>query len=670
MKPDENNAAEQKPIEANEAFAEEHVVELMGPPQRLDGSKPPETEKPVPSPSPTPSPEAPEVAAAPPEPATSAPEVDIDELNKKLQAQVEAERSSLPEADIDMNAPPSELDVTGQANDATLDKAVDDIMRTDADKALPPASEDIALPPVVMKASFFERIKQAYFKWWDHRVLRYITFGLLLAIITVVAFVPIVRNFVFNTVGVRTSVSVTAIDDSTTLPLKNVVLSAGDVQAKTNSDGYVKLRGIRLGNHVVKLHKAGFADVKKNLKLGMRTTDLGEIELKVVGTQYTFVLSDHFSGKPIKDVNVSSGEATTVSDKTGTAVLTVAPSDDEKLSVSIEKQGFRTEKLEVAAETKDATKLKLVPAQKEVFISKESGKYDLYKMDLDGQNKKVLLAGTGLETAALNVLVDPAGKRAALVSTRDDKRNKDGYLLSALSIVDINSGESEVIEHAEQITLLGWNGTTLIYQQTVAGTSAANANRTKITSYEYTDSKRIQVANANYFNGAILNGNTVYYVVSSIDSSVKGGLVRSNIDATNKKTLHEGEVWQLYRADYKTLKFQTPDKWYEYKIGNAAVSLSTPPVNFSANKFLDSPDGKYSVWVDDRDANGALMEYSVADGKQRQVSLQKGMIEVTRWVNERVVVYRTISGSQVDEHAVSLDGGEPQHLATVSALYR
>lgn len=658
MKPDEINPEQQKPQEVNETFAEEHVVELMGPPQRLDGSKPPEAEKPV---HPTP--------VTPPEPVKSAPEVDINEINKELQAQVEGEES-LPEADIDMNEPPAEFDSSGQGSDATLDKAVEDIMRTDADKALPPEADGVNLPPVVMKASFFERIKQAYFKWWDHRVLRYSTLGVLTALIAVVVIVTPVRNAVLNALGVRTSVSVTAIDGSTTLPLKNVILSAGTVQTKTNSKGYAKLQGIKLGEQEVKLHKAGFKDVKKMMQLGMRTTDLGEVSLKAVGTQYTFVLTDYFSAKPLKDVNIVSGEATTVSDKTGTAILTVAPSDDINVSVEIEKQGYRTEKIEVAAEATKPTALKLVPAPKEVFISKESGKYDLYKMDLDGQNKKVLLAGTGLETPAVQVIISPDGKRAAMVSTRDDKRNKDGYLLSALTIIDVDSGDTEVIEHAEQITLLGWSGTMLVYQQTVAEASAANANRNKITSYEYTDSKRIQVANANYFNGAILSGNTVYYVVSSIDPSVIGGFMRTNVDGTNKKTLHEGEVWQLYRSDYKTLKFQTPDKWYDYKIGGTTVVVANPPANYSPRKYLDSSDGKLSVWVDDRDANGALMEYSVADGKERQVTVQKGMIEVMRWVNERVVIYRTMNGSQIDEHAISLDGGEPKQLATVSAMYR
>jgi Tol biopolymer transport system component len=339
------------------------------------------------------------------------------------------------------------------------------------------------------------------------------------------------------------------------------------------------------------------------------------------------------------------------------------------VSVVIEKQGYRTEKLSIAANVAKPIAAKLVPAQKEVFVSKESGKYDLYKMDLDGQNKKVLLPGTGLETPALNVLVDPTGKRAALVSTRDDKRNKDGYLLSALTLVDIESGESEVIEHAEQITLIGWSGTTLIYQQAVAGVSAANANRNKITSYEYTNSKRIQLANANYFSGTVLTGDKLYYVVSSTDPSVQGSFVRINVDATNKKALYSGEVWQLYRVDYKTLKFQTPDKWYEYKLGNAAVAVSTPPASFMSRKYLNSPDGKTSVWVDNRDASGALIAYSVADGKERQVTMQRGLAEAMRWVNDQVVVYRTVTSNEVAEYAMSLSGGDAHRLSTVSAMY-
>ncbi len=659
MKPDKiPTEPTQEPEE--DVVAEKHVIEIMGPADRLDGSRDPELPTSF-------EPKKPEQAAVPeaqPTP-TTAPEV-------AEEAQVETP----PEIDSAVTVPtaPAEVpeDATEDASsalpDPQLDKVVDDIVKDDAEKLLPPENDDDT-PPVVMKSSMDERIRQLYFKWWDNKIARYSTLGVLVALLAVIAFVPVVRATTLNLLGVRTSISVTAIDGSTALPLKNVVLKVGSGQVKTNDDGYAKLYGIKLGKQEVVLQKAGFATTKRSLSLGMRTVDLGDVSLKAVGTQYTFVLSDYFSGKPVSEVALSSGEATTSSDKTGKAVLTVQPSDDAKVSVTIEKSGYRTEKLAIAADATSPTTLKLVPAQKEVFVTKESGKYDLYKMDLDGTHKEVLLAGTGLETPAISVLADPSGERVALVSTRDDKRNSDGYLLSALTIVNVETGDSEVIEHAEQITLLGWSGTTILYQQTVAGVSAANANRQKIMAYDYNASKRIQVANANYFSGAVLIGDKVYYVISATDPNVQGSFVRSNIDATNKKTLHTGELWQLYRADYKTLRLQTPTNWYEYKIGNTSVSSTNPPTTYATHKFVDSTDGKLSAWVDDRDANGALMVYNVADGKNTQRTVQKGMADVIRWVSNDVVIFRTVSSNEIVEYAVSVTGGEPHRLSAVSAVY-
>lgn len=651
MKPDDISPQDQKPLPVNEPLAEEHIVEIMGPAQRLDGSKPPESL------------ETSEPAVS------SAPEVDIDAINKELQAQVEGSAPEPLEADIDMNEPPAELSVH-EADEVEVNQAVNDMFKPDDGTADAPEEDIPAAPPVVMKASFFERIKQAYYKWWDNRVLRFSTLGAVVVILGVAIFVPVVRNFLLNAVGARTSVSVTAVDGVTTMPLKNVVLKVADKSIKTGENGKAKLYGVKLGKQQVIIHKAGFADVKKDIDFSMRTIDLGEISLKATGTQYTFTVVDFLSSKEIKDVAISSGEATTKSDKTGKAVLTVPPTDDAKISVTVEKEGYRIENISVSADVAKPTDLKLVPAQKEVFVSRESGKYDVYKMDLDGKNKAVLLSGTGLETSSITISVDPSGKRAALVSTRDDQRNKDGYLLSALTLINIQTGDTETIEHAEMVSILGWSDTTLVYQQTVAGTSAANPSRNKITAYDYVDAKRVQVAAANYFSGAFLQGGKLYYVVSSTDPAVEGSFVRSNVDATNKKVLSSGQIWQLYRADYKTFKFQTPEKWYSYIVGNAAVQESTPLSDFSVRKYIDSTDGKLSAWVDDRDANGALMTYNVADGTDKQVTLQRGLTEVTRWVNNRVVIYRTVVSGEVTEYALSLDGGEPRKLTTVSALYQ
>lgn len=521
-------------------------------------------------------------------------------------------------------------------------------------------------PPVVMKSSIIEKIRNGLYAWWNNKPARYITIILILGLIAVVVFVPKVRTVVLNSVGVRTSVSVAAIDGSTQQPLKNAVLAVDGVTARTNAEGKAKLQGVKLGKKTVHVRKPGFAEIKKQLNLGMRVIDLGQVELKATGIQYQFSATDFLSGKPVKGAMLTSGEATTQSDKDGAALLTIPPNDDETFKVTIDKDGYRTETIEINAKAIDATTVKMVPSQKQVFFSKESGRYDLYKQDIDGRDRKVVLPGTGIETAAVDVLVDLSGKRAAVVSSRDNQRNKDGYLLQALTIVDIESGDSETIEHAEEIALVGWKDSTLIYQMTASAASAASTNRQKIMAYDYERSKRLQLGNANYFSGVVQYGDAVYYGVSATDPDAKSGVYKIKIDGSGKKTILPGNVWMIARADYKTIKIQTDSKWYDLKINTDVTVSAGAPSGAYARSYLDQSAGKRSAWVDQRDSRGALMVYDVAEGKDRQIVIERGMTEARRWLSDSVIVYRAVVGNVATEYAVSIDGGDPHEITEVS----
>ena len=445
------------------------------------------------------------------------------------------------------------------------------------------------------------------------------------------------------------------------MPLEHVVLQAGSVQTKTGEDGRAKLYGVKLGRQTVSVHKAGFAEIKKQITFSMRTVDLGELDMKATGLQYRLTFTDFLSGKPIEAVEVTSGEATAKSDKKGLAVITLPTDSDSEDVLTVTKNGYRSESLKVSDEKTTLT-ASLVPAQKDIFVQKEDGVYSVFKMDIDGTHRQELLAGTGLETPDISLSVDPAGKRAALVSTRDDKRNKDGYLLQALTLIDISTGTSETIEHAEDIAIVGWHGTTLVYQQTVAGASAANPSRQKLMAYDYAATKRYQIAAANGFVDEILFGDNVYYIVSSTDPSVNGGLVRAGLDGSNKKTLYDGTLWAMNRIDYKTLRLQLPDKWYSYTLGSSSVGTTPATMPTTARQYLDSPDGKLSVWLDTLQNSKSIAIYDVASGKNTTVSTSAPVSHITRWISSRAVIYQTVESGKVTDWAVSLDGGEPHEL--------
>ncbi|QQS20144.1 hypothetical protein IPL85_01680 [Candidatus Saccharibacteria bacterium] len=645
---------------SDDAKAEEHVVQIMGPAQGFDGSMP--VVKSAPELSQKPSSEqavSPELSekqqaadfdgAAPQEEAS-----DVDVLPT-----TEGEDGSY-EKDLDMEQLPEDFKASSEQDEKATAAAVDDILHKDADAAL----GVLAAPATVMKPSVFERMKNAWFHWWDSPWSRYgtIMVGVLLAL--VVIFAKPVRNMMLNTAGVRSSVLVSVLDGATSLPLQNAVVKVDGVSGKTNDKGEVRLAGIHLGSHEVDRRKMALAGVKKQVDFGMLIVELSEFTLKPTGQKISFVFTDYLSGKPVSDVSVTSGEATAKSNKDGKAVMTIAPGSTANIKIS--KDSLRPEEIDIADAQDGVVKRSLVPSARAIFITKETGKFDVYKMHVDGKNRELLLAGTGLETQAMAVLPKPSGDKVAVVSSRDDKRNKDGYLLSGLFVLDTESGDQVNIEYSEQVTLLGWRGDTLVYSQTVAGASAANASRQKIIAYDFAANKRFQLANANYFAGIELIGNTVYYTVSATDPNTKETFSKVNTDGTGKKVLFSGDAWALLRSDYTKLKFQTPSNWYEYTLGASAPVESTPPSSYSSRYFVDSPKLTVSAWVDVRDNAGVLLLRSLSDGKDKSLITQKNMQVPSYWLNDSVIVYRIAGASEVAEYAVNVAGGAPRKIADVS----
>ena len=405
------------------------------------------------------------------------------------------------------------------------------------------------------------------------------------------------------------------------------------------------------------------------MTIGPGTTKLPAVSLKAVGTQFTFIFTDYLSDKPVAGAEVTSGQASAQSDKSGKAILTIQPSDKPTFAATVSAPGYRSEKLAVSTTEKAPQNLTLVPAGKEVFISRRSGNYDLYKADLDGKNREVLLPGTGNETPSLALRISPDGSEAALVSTRDNQRDSDGYLLSTLTLVDVGTGATVTLEHAESVQLLGWSDTRLVYQETVAGASAANPNRQRLVSYDYRTGKRLQLASANYFNGALLAGSKVYYAVSNTDPSASPSFSAIGVDATGKQTIVSKEVWTVVRTDYSTIALQTPAGWLQYTIGSSGTKAGTAPGSYSSREYLAGPDGNTSLWTDVRDGKGVLLAHDNASGKDTVVASQAGLSSPLRWINGNTVVYRVATAQESADYAVSLLGGQPKKITDVTNTY-
>lgn len=556
-------------------------------------------------------------------------------------------------------------------SDPEIDKAVDDIVRTESDEAIAEADAKIAaLSAVKNKQGLKSRIAGWIFAWWNNRPARYGTLLALLVIIVAATMLPTSRYAMLNLFGVRVSSSLVVIDSQTRLPLKNIEVSLQGKSAASDSDGKVAFSGLRLGRSELNITKLGYADNKRTIVLGWGSNPLGEQELVATGEQFIFVLSDWQSNEPITKAEATAGTNSARADDNGKIILTVGENDISELTVVITADGYRSEELGSEELIDGENTVKMVPGKKHVFVSNRNGDYDLYKIDVDGKNEQMLLGATGKEREVPALALHPSRDVVAFVSSRDGETNADGFVLDGLYVIDVLSGETKRIARSEQLQLIGWSGDKLVYWQVVEGTSRANPERSKLISYNERTSERFDLAAANYFNDVKLVGDTVYYAVSSYavpQSQAK--LYRVSTTAQDRVKLLDKQVWGIYRSTHSRLLFNAEDqKWYE-RVGDGVVEETehqTAPLNI---RFRDSPNGEKTAWVEVRDGKGVLLIASTEqdDEAEQTVLTLPGLDRVHYWVNDTTLVFMVITNSETADYVVDIGKGEAIKITDVSA---
>jgi hypothetical protein len=577
----------------------------------------------------------------------------------KKSIEPEKEKAAEPEPAKDelvkpLDAPAAQSDIEADTpfDDSKTDVAIDDIVAREGDEILAhqdAATADLAAPP---KRSF-----------WHSKALHTTVTLLVIAGLLGAGFWPVSRYYILNMLSVRASSSVLVTDELTHQPLKNVKVQIAGVNAFTGSDGKAKLETVKLGPTVLQVTRPGFETYERAMTVGWGSNPLGAVALKAVGMQYTLQVQDLFTGKGIAGAEVSGGDSTALSDKTGKAVLTLAGSQPTDLPVQVSRQGYRTENAIAKGLAAHTTPVAMVTSRKAVYVSKQSGKYDVYSSEADGQNRQVILPGTGTENANISIAVSADGSRAAVVSTRDNQKAADGSLLATLSIVTIGTGDNVVVAHAEQLRLIDWIGTRLIFEQVSTAASTPANSKYTVLAYDYAANSRLQLAAANKLSVVLTAQNNLYYSVSATDAdpTAKAGLYKVSPDGTGKQTILEKEVWTAYRTDYNTLALQTSDGWTSSNLTTGATTVISAPSANVSRAYAENPSTAQSLWADARNGQGALLRYDKQSGKDTEVQTHSGLTNPVRWLTDDIAIFRVVNGSEIADYSVSILGGGTAH---------
>lgn len=557
-------------------------------------------------------------------------------------------------------------------NDDQFDLSEDDNIFDEHNELL--ADQDIDLSEGLdeepkEKLSFKQKLSSFIKDLWRNPKKRWSVIIGFSGLLLTFAILPQSRYFVLNTVGVRSSASVKVLDESTGQPLKNVVVKIGAKDTKTDDNGVANLEQLKLGKAQFVIKKRAFAEVNKTITVGWGSNPLGNQEIKPVGVQYSFDLVDFLSKKSIEKAEAVSDEYSAFSDDKGRLVLTLDKPGEEEIKITIKADGYRDEQINKLTEDKNTQSVTMVPAKKHFFVSKRSGKYDVYKIDVDGSNEQLVLSGTGNEREDMSLVSSPNKDMVAFISTRDGSRNKDGFLLSTLTLIDASSSElkSESISSSEKIQIIGWSGNYLVYVKIIEGASGQTPDRHRLISYNTDNGSTKEIAKSNYFNDIAMVGSNIFYAPSGALDENGQKFYKVDASGDNQKSVFDSEVWNIIRTDYDTLMFSVRDSWYEYDLkSNKVLATSGPPASRASRLYIDNQDAKKSLWIDQRDGKGALLVQDTGSSEDKVIQAKGGLSYPAQWINKSTLVYRVETKNETTDYVVNIDGGEPQLIKDVT----
>ena len=549
--------------------------------------------------------------------------------------------------------------------DPYLDRAVDEIVHGESDQLLKAKDEELehAFEP---HKSRWERIRAWWGGVWAEPKYRYGILSGSISLIVVLMLIPVTRWGIMNTLGFRASASLKITDDKTTQPIKNAAVSLAGKSVKTDDNGIAKFDHLKLGPTQLKVKKTAYTELSQSIRVGLGSNILSDRSLSAVGARLKFNVSDWLSKMPVKKAEATIGDSSAFANDEGLIEIPVDPTD-AILDVSISAEHYKASKLSTTlAET--ATKdVSLVTDYPNYFLSNRDGKFDLYRVDVDGLNEKQVLAGTGRESGSdMQLSMSPSHQYAALVSKRDNDKNTDGYLKDSLNIFDTKTDSARKITSSEDIYLVAWDANHLVYVKVAAGASAANKQRQRLMSYDLTTNQERELASSNYFVNAVAIKDYIYYMPSDAYAGSQRGIYRSRTDGSDKLAIYTDETWAVYRNDWDTLIFQTPKNWYRYVVNKSTPEkLDAAPSNTRNVVFADNSDHTKTVWLDERDGKGTLLIRSTSDKKDAILRQQSGLKSVVGWMGDKYVIYRVATPAETADYIISTDGGNPAKIKDV-----
>lgn len=455
-----------------------------------------------------------------------------------------------------------------------------------------------------------------------------------LLIVAVLLAIPVTRYSILGTF-LKKDVTFIVKDSSTKKLISAASVTIGSMSAKTDASGKVTLKELPAGEYTVKINKKYYKDISVPYKVPVLGDPReGSVNLEAIGRQVILSVANTITKEIVVGASITMSDVSSVTNDKGTATL-VLPADKKVLKAAIKAEGYNDTDVEVKiTDQPDSNQFSLVPSGTVYFLSKQTGKVNVMKSNLDGSSAAVVVEGTGNENDRETVLLAARDwDYMALSSKRDAKK------VGQLYLVDGASGKLTTIDEGDaSFQLVGWSDHRFIYlvnrnnkrtwEPQAQVLKSYNAETGKLTVLDETAAVGVSDYDyqREYVQGLyILEGKIVYSKTWQQNrpygspSDKKSAIMAVNPDGSGKQRLKEftmegsmsiqGKLYEPQEVYFRVGIDSSPAIYYEYE-GNNLKSVSNTDDKFNNTfypTYLISPNGQKTFWYESRDGKNTLL---------------------------------------------------------------
>lgn len=511
---------------------------------------------------------------------------------------------------------------TPPTEDETSDSALSDGNGADDDH---PGAAPTTVPtqtsaaPNEPKGSFFARATR-----WA-RTHKKVSIPLAIVLLVgVLAAIPFTR-FAIAGLVLKQQFAVQVVDAETKQPVSRATVRLDGVQATTDSKGRATAR-VAVGKATLEVSKNYYKGSQQTVTVPiLKQKDVPQVQLQATGRQVSVKVVNKISKKALANVTIVAADAEAKTDADGTATL-VVPAGDDDIEATLTANGFNggTATVQVLKGEADNT-FTLTPSGKVYFLSNQSGKLDVVKTNLDGTDRRVVLAGTGSEDRPNTSLLASRDWRYLALHTRRDSEKAKLYL------IDTQNDRLSVMDEGDaSFYLKGWSGHNFVYTVDRSNVDYNAAKRQALKAFN-ADTQKLTTIDENgadtgnsyeSFVGTFILDNQIVWVKDWYNNGTdnKPTLTVANADGRNKKVVKTYDAFinsrrvSLDARQYGPQEIYLMYSWYdgsntmyrfdEYENGQVKALPSYTRDRFYDSPYITyliSPDGDRSFWSEQRD---------------------------------------------------------------------